>query len=54
MEDQGFTCDQKVRVKRLVEHLMAAYSIPHENVLRHCDLTHNGSRNKVLRKPGTV
>lgn len=54
MEDQGFTSDQKKRVKSLVEHLMAAYSIPHENVLRHCDLTHSGSKRKILRVPGTI
>lgn len=43
-----FTQAQRVTVKKLIEHLMAVFNIPKENVLRHADLTHAGSAKKIL------
>jgi hypothetical protein len=33
---------------------MQVYAIPQENVLRHCDLTHAGSKDKKYWTIGTV
>ena len=43
-----YNIKQLIRLTDLVEYLMWVYGIPKENVLRHCDLTHGLSKNKVL------
>lgn len=43
-----FTDAQRFTVKRLIQHLMAVFWIPKENVIRHCDLTHAKSKKKEL------
>lgn len=43
-----FTDAQRFEVKRLIQHLMAVFWIPKENVLRHADLTWAGSQKKQL------
>lgn len=48
LKDGGFTRAQLVTVTRLVEHLMAVYKVPKENVLRHADFTWDGSKEKKL------
>ena len=54
LDDGWFTTEQKVIVKKLVEHLMAVYSIPQDRILRHCDLTHKWSIKKEYWKIWTV
>lgn len=44
----GFNDAQRKTVRNLVQHLMAAFGVPAENVLRHADLTHANSKEKVL------
>jgi len=48
LSDGGFTGEQKLAVRRLVQHLMAVLNIPFTNVLRHADLTWSGSENSML------
>lgn len=43
-----YNIKQLIRLTDLVEYLMYHYNIHKENVLRHCDLTWEGSKNKVL------
>ena len=38
LSDGWFTSYQKVAVKKLIQHLMSAFKIPKENVLRHKDI----------------
>lgn len=38
LSDWGFTKEQKVAVKKLIQHLMAVCKIPMERVLRHKDI----------------
>lgn len=45
---EGFTSEQRATVRALVQHLMATFGIPKENVLRHADLTWAGSATKKL------
>lgn len=52
MKNGWFTREQLLTVTRLVEHLMAVFSIPKENIIRHKDCTHDQSKNKVLWKDG--
>lgn len=44
----GFTRAQLVTVTRLVEHLMAVFNIPKENVIKHADITWVGSPSMQL------
>lgn len=44
----GFTEEQRKTVRALIQHLMAVFQIPKENVLRHADLTHKGSSKRQL------
>ena len=43
-----YNIHQFISLVDLVEYLMYHFNIPKENVLRHCDLTHWLSKNKVL------
>lgn len=43
-----FTDLQRATVRALIQHLMAVFKIPKENVLRHADLTNVGSAKKIL------
>lgn len=44
----GFTTEQRATVRALIQHLMGVFKIPGSNVLRHADLTWNGSKKKIL------
>ncbi len=44
--DGGFTPAQKDTARKLIQHLMAVFNIPQENVLKHADLTWAGSAEK--------
>lgn len=44
----AFPREQRKAVRELIEHLMATFNIPKENILRHADLTHAKSKDKVL------
>lgn len=46
LEDGGFTPAQKDTARKLIQHLMAVFKIPKENVLKHADLTWAGSKDK--------
>jgi len=39
MSNGGFSRSQLIQCTRLVEHLMAVFNIPKENVLTHADIT---------------
>lgn len=53
LADGWFTRAQFITLTRLVEHLMAAFNIPKDNVIRHKDITHLSSKKKVLWTVGT-
>ncbi len=38
LADGGFTDKERLAVRKLVQHLMAVYKIPKENVIRHKDI----------------
>jgi N-acetyl-anhydromuramyl-L-alanine amidase AmpD len=44
----GFTAEQRATTRKLIQHLMAVFKIPKENILRHADLCHKGSTKKQL------
>ena len=46
---ERFTDVQRSKVRSLVNHLIDAYNIPEENILKHADLTRAGSKKKQLR-----
>lgn len=45
---EEFPFEQRSSVKELIQHLMATFNIPKENVLRHRDLTHAWSSKWIL------
>lgn len=45
---EGFTSEQRKTVRALIQHLMAAFGIPKENVLRHADITCETAHKKIL------
>jgi N-acetyl-anhydromuramyl-L-alanine amidase AmpD len=38
MSNGSFTDSQRVEVRKLIQHLMAVFKIPKQNVLRHRDI----------------
>ena len=46
LADGGFTQAQKDTARKLIQHLMAVFHIPAQNVLKHADLTWAGSAEK--------
>lgn len=48
LSDGWFTKAQKETVKKLIEHLMAVFKIPKENVLKHADITWARSKDMKL------
>ena len=44
----AFTDRQRATLRALLQHLMAVFSIPGENVLRHADITNAYSHKKIL------
>ena len=53
LSSEWFTREQIITGTRLVEYLMLVFWIPKENIIRHKDITHDGSHKKILWTPGT-
>jgi N-acetyl-anhydromuramyl-L-alanine amidase AmpD len=43
-----YTDEQRDNVAEVIKSIMLKENIPYTNILRHCDITHAGSKHKIL------